>query len=48
MEVEKLLVDDESGGNSSSQEPKKSIAKVYNETGSIITLQIGEDKKIEY
>ena len=28
MEVEKLLVDDESSGNSSSQEPKKSITKV--------------------
>merc|ERR1712218_538062 len=27
MEVEKLLIDDESSGNSSSQQPKKSIAK---------------------
>ena len=39
MEVEKLLVDDGSSGNSSSQQPKKSIAKVYNAMVPMIILQ---------
>ena len=39
MEVEKLLVDDGSSGNSSSQQPKKSIAEVYYATFPMIVFQ---------